>query len=61
MVKNQAPIHPSITINRKTVAKEVRGDIGLVIDKFEKQDDINENEYEQYLLLELQRIQIKHD
>ncbi|HYF99687.1 MAG TPA: isoleucine--tRNA ligase [Candidatus Saccharimonadales bacterium] len=40
MVKNQAPIHPSITINRKTVAKEVRGDIGLVIDKFEEQDKL---------------------
>ncbi|WP_222424802.1 class I tRNA ligase family protein [Candidatus Nitrosocosmicus arcticus] len=34
----EAPIIPSITINRKTVAKIVKGDIGLLIDKFESED-----------------------
>ena len=36
----KAPIIPSITINRKSVAKIVKGDIGLLIDKFESEDKI---------------------
>ena len=36
----KAPVIPSITINRKSVAKIVKGDIGLLIDKFESEDKI---------------------
>jgi len=36
MIKNNAPITPNLTINRKTVAKEVKGDIMLVIEKFDQ-------------------------
>lgn len=34
----EAPIIPSITINRKTVAKIVKGDIGILINKFESEN-----------------------
>ena len=36
----EAPIIPSITINRKSVAKIVKSDIGMLIDKFESEDKI---------------------
>ena len=36
----KAPIIPSITINRKSVAKIVKSDIGILIDKFESEDKI---------------------
>jgi len=36
----KAPIIPSITINRKNVAKIVKSDIGILIDKFESEDKI---------------------
>jgi len=35
-----APIIPSITVNRKSVAKIVKSDIGILIDKFESEDKI---------------------
>ncbi len=37
-MNSEAPAIPSITINRKTVAKIVKGDIGILIDKFESED-----------------------
>ena len=36
----EAPIIPSISIHRKSVAKIVKGDIGILIDKFEGEDRI---------------------
>ena len=36
----ESPIIPSISINRKSVAKIVKGDIGILIDKFEGEDKI---------------------
>ena len=35
-----APIIPSIAINRKSVAKIVKSDIGILVDKFENEDKI---------------------
>ncbi|MDN5866162.1 MAG: class I tRNA ligase family protein [Candidatus Nitrosocosmicus sp.] len=40
LMNSKAPIIPSITINRKSVAKIVKGDIGILIDKFECEDKI---------------------
>lgn len=38
MLRLKASIVPSISINRKTVAKAVKGDIGILIKKFETED-----------------------
>ena len=38
LINIEAPIIPSITINRKSVAKLVKSDIGILIDKFERED-----------------------
>ncbi len=40
LMNTQAPIIPSVTINRKSVAKIVKGDIGILINKFENEDKI---------------------
>ena len=40
MIKYKAPIFPNLTINRKTVAKEVKGDILRLIEKFEQLDKV---------------------
>jgi isoleucyl-tRNA synthetase len=40
LMNSQAPIIPSVTINRKSVAKIVKGDIGILIDNFENEDKI---------------------
>ena len=41
IIKSNAPIIPILTINRKTVAKIVKGDIGLLVEKFEQIDKIS--------------------
>jgi isoleucyl-tRNA synthetase len=38
MIRNNAPVIPNLTVNRKTVAKELKGDIMLFIEKFDKLD-----------------------
>ena len=38
LLKNNAPVIPNLTVNRKTVAKEVKGDITLLIEKFGQLD-----------------------
>lgn len=38
MIRNNAPVIPNLTVNRKTVARELRGDIMLLIEKFDKLD-----------------------
>ena len=40
LLNSEAPIIPTITINRKSVAKIVKGDIGILIEKFESADKI---------------------
>lgn len=40
ILKSNAPIMPILTINRKTVAKVVKGDIGVLVERFEKMDKI---------------------
>jgi isoleucyl-tRNA synthetase len=41
IIKTNAPINPILTINRKTVAKMVKGDIGLLVENFERIDKIS--------------------
>ena len=36
LINLKAPILPLISINRKTVAKEVKGDIGILVDMFDR-------------------------
>lgn len=40
MIKSNAPIIPNLTVNRKTVAKEVKGDIMLVMEKFNQLEKV---------------------
>lgn len=41
ILRSNAPIRPILTINRKTVAKIVKGDIGVLIEKFEKTNKVD--------------------
>jgi len=40
LINSEAPIIPSITINRKSVAKLVKSDIGILINKFERENKL---------------------
>jgi isoleucyl-tRNA synthetase len=41
LINFEAPIIPSITVNRKNVAKVVKADIGILSDKFDSEDKLN--------------------
>ena len=41
LINFEAPIIPSITVNRKNVAKVVKADIGILSDRFDSEDKLN--------------------
>ena len=41
LIELEAPIIPSITVNRKSVAKVVKSDIGILCDRFDSEDKLN--------------------
>ena len=41
LIDLEAPIIPSITVNRKSVAKVVKADIGILTDRFDLEDKLN--------------------
>jgi isoleucyl-tRNA synthetase len=41
LINLEAPIIPSITVNRKSVAKVVKADIGILSDRFDSEDKLN--------------------